>query len=243
MKNLVLLHGWGMSSHVFDGIVERLSVHYAVHALDLPGYNGCAPCEPYTLARLAAYCAANAPARCLVAGWSLGAQVALAWAHAVPEQIEQLILLGATPSFVRREDWPEAVESSVLRAFAAGLRADREGTVKRFVSLQARQDDNAKQVTRWLRACLAERAAPAYSALEQGLQILLETDLRPMLAQIAQPALVIHGERDTLAPLAAGKHLAQALPRARLAMIRGAAHAPFVSEPTRVADLVLELER
>jgi len=59
---------------------------------------------------------------------------------------------------------------------------------------------------------------------------LLNADLRDRLSAIDQPALVMHGDRDTLTPLAAGEYLSRHLPNARLAKVRGAAHAPFVSD-------------
>jgi pimeloyl-[acyl-carrier protein] methyl ester esterase len=72
------------------------------------------------------------------------------------------------------------------------------------------------------------------------LKLLLTTDLRSALPRIRQDTLVVHGERDTLSPLAAGKYLAEALPRGRLAVILAAAHAPFVSDPAAVSRSMLE---
>jgi len=63
--------------------------------------------------------------------------------------------------------------------------------------------------------------------------MLSRTDLRPALDSIAQPTLVMHGDRDAITPLAAGRYLAQALPNARIVIMEGAAHVPFASEPHR----------
>lgn len=240
MTTVVLLHGWGMNGSVFDELAERLSVHHEVLAHDLAGYGGRAPTEPYTLERLANDIAVRAPRKCFVAGWSLGAQVALAWARTKPQQIERLALIGATPCFTRRGDWPHALAAPVLQAFAAALRSNASGTLTRFCSLQARGDDRAKHVARRLRETSARTPMSDTGALERGLDLLVETDLRSTLGAIGQPILVIHGERDALAPMAAGEHLAQALPHARLAVVRGAAHAPFISQPETVARLALE---
>ena len=35
---LVLIHGWGMHSGVFDGLAERLSPRRTLHLVDLPGH-------------------------------------------------------------------------------------------------------------------------------------------------------------------------------------------------------------
>jgi pimeloyl-[acyl-carrier protein] methyl ester esterase len=52
--------------------------------------------------------------------------------------------------------------------------------------------------------------------------------------------LVIHGECDTLAPLAAAVFLAKTLPAASLLTLAGAAHAPFVSQPAAVSRAMLD---
>jgi len=65
--------------------------------------------------------------------------------------------------------------------------------------------------------------------------VLRDTDLRGEMARIAQPALVVSGDRDTLAFPAAGRYLAAHLPSARFALIAGAAHVPFLSHPDAFA--------
>ena len=238
MTTLVLLHGWGMNSSVFDELAARLADRFDVHAPDLSGYNGSVACAPYALEQLAHELAAKIPGRCYVAGWSLGAQVALAWARARPAQVERLALLGATPCFSRREDWTLGLPPAVLQAFAGSLADDREATLRRFVSLQTRGDSAARRVSARLRAALAAHAAPPTSVLEQGLRILAAADLRSALSEIAQPALVVHGERDEIVPLDAADYLAHGLARARLAVVQGAAHAPFISDPETVSALM-----
>ncbi len=240
MKALVLLHGWGMSRTVFDALGDRLEGRYDVRCIALPGYDG-PSCEPYELACMAQRVAAAAPARCFVAGWSLGGQVALAWARAEAQQVERMVLIGTTPCFARRADWHPALEACVLQEFAAALDRDAAGTLKRFASLQAQGDGAVKRVAATLRACVYGSAGDGVAAdgtLEKGLEVLMETDLRPVLDKIESAALVIHGRNDRLVPLAAAEYLATKLHNGRLAVVDGAAHAPFVSDPGTVADLM-----
>jgi pimeloyl-[acyl-carrier protein] methyl ester esterase len=235
MIALVLVHGWGVGPAVFRELKSRLTPDHEVHALPLSGYDGSLPCEPYDLESLARGLAAAAPERCLVAGWSLGAQVALAWARAAPRQVERLALISATPWFVQREDWGAGMQKRVLEEFAAGLERDVSGTLRRFASLQAQGDDAAKQVALALRACIAGGPAIETQTLRRGLDLLMGTDLRGALPGITHDALVVHGENDTLVPLPAAQYLADTLPHGTLAAVRGAAHAPFVSHADAVA--------
>src|SRR5262245_6635545 len=229
-RDVVLLHGWGLTAAVWKDLEARLAPRYRVHACDLPGYGAQPGCEPYALHAVAAAVARSAPARCRVVGWSLGGQIALAWARAAPQQVVRLALIAATPCFVQRPDWPHAIPEPVLTDFSGALATDCAGALRRFVSLQTQGDRQERTVARQLRTALADgNASPA--ALAGGLRMLLETDLRDGLAAIRQPALVMHGDRDQLAPLAASEHLSRRLPAAWLAVVEGAAHAPFLSQP------------
>jgi pimeloyl-[acyl-carrier protein] methyl ester esterase len=154
--------------------------------------------------------------------------------------VTRVALMAATPCFAQREDWPHAVRAEILRDFARSLAADCEATLKRFLALQALGDARAGQVARRLREALFARGRPDASALQRSLAMLLGADLRRQLAAVAQPALVIHGERDGLAPPSAGAHLSRMLPNARLVMMRGAAHAPFLSSAGEVGALLAD---
>ena len=46
------------------------------------------------------------------------------------------------------------------------------------------------------------------------------------------------GERDTLVPVYAGRESVPLFPAARLEVIEGAGHAPFIAQPDVVAKLV-----
>jgi pimeloyl-[acyl-carrier protein] methyl ester esterase len=50
--------------------------------------------------------------------------------------------------------------------------------------------------------------------------------------------LLVHGEHDPLMPLAAAQWLAGHMPNARIEVFPGAAHAPFLSQPERFAELL-----
>jgi pimeloyl-[acyl-carrier protein] methyl ester esterase len=95
-------------------------------------------------------------------------------------------------------------------------------------------------VLRRLRGQILARGEPDVAALGAALRLLKETDLRDRLAHITQPALMLHGERDTIVPAAAGEYLRRSLPDAALEVFAGAAHAPFVAQPQRTARCIVE---
>jgi pimeloyl-[acyl-carrier protein] methyl ester esterase len=240
VRDVVLLHGWGSNGGVWKELAAFLAPRYQLHTPELPGYGARPGCVPYTLEGVAAAVAQAAPPRCHVVGWSLGGQLALAWARRAPRQVDRLVLIAATPSFVQRADWPHAVTRELLLEFSAELGADRDGTLKRFAALQAQGDDNARDVARRLRAAFTAGGEAGAAALEGGLQILLETDLRAGLSSIQQLVLVLQGDRDSLVPRAASAHFNRRLPSARVTMLPGTAHAPFLSKPREVAAALHE---
>ncbi len=234
-RDLVLVHGWGTHGGIWSDLADGLALRFRVHVVDLPGCGESADCTPYSLDHVATMLARDMPPRCGVVGWSLGGQIALAWARKAPSQVERVALIATNPCFTRREDWPHAVSGDVLQEFGRALAADCLGTLQRFFSLQALGDERTREVAVRLRACLEQGGAPSPAALTGGLGILLEADQRAELAAISQPVLVLHGERDRIAPLAAAEHLGRSLVNAELVVIPGAAHAPFVTSLPEVS--------
>ena len=239
-RDLVLVHGWGTHGSIWSELAKGLSLNFRVHVVDLPGCGHSGDCEPYDLEQLVAVVAREMPQRCSVVGWSLGGQVAMAWARRAADQVERIALIATSPCFSRRANWPHAVSAELLQEFGRALAADGPGTLRRFYSLEALGDESTGKAAERLRACLKHHGAPSVAALEGGLKILLSTDQREELTAISQPVLVLHGDRDRVAPLAAARHLACTLPNAELVVIPGAAHLPFV---TALPDVRAHLSR
>lgn len=241
--DLVLLHGWGMNAAVWGELATELAQHFRLHCVDLPGHGASPACAPCTLDALADLLAAALPPRVAVCGWSFGGQVALNWALRKPDQIERLVLLAATPRFVRGAGWDCGIDAAVLDDFARGLAHDYRATLQRFTALQARADTHPRMVLRRLREHILAHGEPDVAALGAGLRLLKETDMRDRLERIAQPALILHGERDTLVPLAAGEYLQRVLPHAVIEVFAGTAHVLFIAQPQRTARRIMEFCR
>ena len=231
---LVLLHGWGAHRRVWDELATRLGAGVEVIAPDLHG-QGMAPAS---IERTVDQLAAATPAQCMVAGWSLGGQLALAWARRHPRQVTRLMLISATPRFVSAPDWPHGMAPEVFAEFSASLQRDAGTTLRRFLLLQTQGDARARRVARQLEEAMALQALPDSSVLVETLRWLQATDLRETLPDITQPALVVHGDQDRIAPPAAAEYLAAHLPRARLALLAGAAHVPFLSDSDVMCQLM-----
>lgn len=246
---LLLIHGWGMHGGMWGGVAERLAEHFRVLAVDLPGHGHSSRIEERGLKSEATDPSAHSALDVIVdelaaqfdeplavCGWSLGGQIALRWAMRHPQQISRLALVASTPCFVRRPGWDCAMAAETLAEFAVALQQDYAPTLRRFLALQVRGSERERELLAALRGALTSRGEPDLGALQSGLDILRGCDLRSVLPGIGQPALVVCGERDTLTPPQAAHYLAAQLPNARLAVIKGAAHAPFLSHPDEFVE-------
>ena len=237
--DLVLLHGWGMNAGVWQPILDRLAARCRVTALELPGHGASGfDAGRRRLRDWADACLDAAPERAVWLGWSLGAQVALEAALAAPERVRALAAVTGTPRFVQAPDWPHAMPAATIRQFADTLAADHAATLDRFLGLQVRGGDEARETLRALRAAVRARPAPQVQALRAGLQLLLDSDQRARLPALVPPSLWVFGERDTLVPVEAAHALEALVPRAEILILHGAAHAPFLSSPARFVELL-----
>lgn len=243
--NLVLIHGWGMHSGVWQPLVKKLSQHFTLHLIDLPGMGYSRPIEPSHLHAYAEKVAEVLPANADICGWSLGGMVAMRLALLQPDRVRRMVLVGATPRFVNspggnHEPWQSGMNAQVFEQFASQVNRDYQATLIKFLTLQCMGSDDARGTVKQLRASFAERPVPTQGSLQKALRILLENDLRPEVENLRKPVLLVHGDRDTLAPVQAAHWLAQHLPFGRLRVMAGASHAPFLSHPAAFIEALVQ---
>jgi pimeloyl-[acyl-carrier protein] methyl ester esterase len=231
---VVLVHGWSFASGVFADLAEHLAPTRRVVRPDLRGHGRSSP-GPFALADLAGDLAALADAlrleRAVIVGWSLGAQVALAAVPLLRRRLAGLVLVSATPRFTAGEGWEHGLPAQSVEVLAHRVRRDAGRAVARFrdgAFVEGELDGAARDRVAILAAALP---APDAASARAGLDLLARVDLRAALPAMDLPVLVVHGERDPICPVAAGRAVAAAVPGARLVEVPGAGHAPFLSRP------------
>ncbi len=224
--DLALLHGWGLHSGVWDEALPELAKRFRVHAVDLPGHGHSAAAPVGSLDDTADRIAAQLPTETVVCGWSLGGLVAQRLARLHPGKVRALILVSATPCFTARPGWPHAMKAAMLDGFAEGLHHDREATLASFVRLSALHGARGREAIRAFTKRLFDRGEPTAAALAGTLDWLREADLRTDAPDLPR-TLVVHGARDALAPVEAGRWLAEHIPGAHAVEFADAAHIPF----------------
>ena len=243
---LVLIHGWGMHGGVWQPLLQRLSSQVCLHVVDLPGMGFSQPLESTSLNAIADQLLEALPATADLCGWSLGGLVAMRIALKQPERVRRLVLVGSTPRFVNSsqsdalQPWQYGVDAAVFHEFAAQVGADYHATLIKFLTLQCMGSTDSRNTIKQLRTSFAARPAPAAKTLQNALGMLLDNDLRAEIPALQMPTLLIHGDRDNLAPVAAAHWMAEQLPQAGLRVINGASHAPFLSHPEQFSEALLQ---
>lgn len=237
--DLALIHGWGLGSAAWEPVVEAIAQQHRVHLIDLPGY-GATPPDDAGFTETAQALIDALPTGISLCGWSLGGMLALQAARLAPQKISRLILVGATPSFMQRDDWHSAQAPELLATFIDAIARDATTTLQHFIALLNQGDAQARPLMRALTSRILGSALPDTTTLTRGLGWLRDVDLRAQIASITTPTLLIHGERDPLMPLTAAQWLTSRLPNARLETFPNAAHAPFLTDPERFATLLTD---
>lgn len=230
--DLFLVHGWALHGGVWSSLVPELARDWRVTCVDLPGHGRSREVPmPPTLPELARLVAQAAPGNSVWLGWSLGGMVVSRAALDFPERISALLLVSTTPRFVTAANWPCAMPPAQLAEFTTELARDYRSAVQRFLALQTRGAEHARDTLRQLRATLLANGEPHSQSLAAGLEILRNSDLRHEVRRLTQRTLVMAGGCDRLTPEKAGAWLAAEVPHAGFQCFLRAAHAPFLSHP------------
>jgi 2-succinyl-6-hydroxy-2,4-cyclohexadiene-1-carboxylate synthase len=231
---LFLLHGFTGSPASWDAVLAELPNQRALRPALLG--HGAPPPEARTFADEIARLAALLPEEPVhLAGYSLGARLALALSLARPERVRRLTLIGVHPGL------PTTKEKDARRASdAAWRRLLIEDGIERFVAAWEAQPLFATQARLPAALTAAHRAARLRhdpKGLARSLEVLglaEMPDFRPELPRLTMPITLMAGELDEKF-LGLARELAPALPHAKLRAAPGAGHDLLLEQPDLVA--------
>jgi pimeloyl-[acyl-carrier protein] methyl ester esterase len=234
---VVFVHGWAMSGRVWY-FQRQFSDCRRVIIPDLRGHglSGIAQGTTLTLddmgRDLEALFTALGLEQAVVVGWSMGTMVVLAAYPRIRERIAGIVLVGGTPRFTSMEGYGHGLSPLEVRGISLRLKRDYSRTMGDFFrSMFSPGELTGEQYQRVVHEIVIPGRQPSHEAAFQCLDILAETELRPLLPEIRTPALLIHGEEDAICPHGASAYMAEHLPEARLEIMKGCGHAPFISRP------------
>lgn len=220
LPRLVLLPGLGCDAELFAPQLPALSALGPVAVAD-------AHTRAATLPAMAARLLADHPGPLALAGASMGGMLALhAWCQA-PARVRALALLGSSA----RADTPQQrrLRRAGIQAFESGRLDEVLGANRVFVFHPA----HAARLAAGYGAML--RRAGVAQLVAQNQALMARADLRPRLAGIACPLLLIAGGDDRLVPPACMREIAAAVPQAQLEILADCGHLPSWEQPEAVS--------
>lgn len=228
MRHLVLLHGWGARGAVWRHQVEAFKRACIVHTPTLPGWEA---------AWVAEFLESLPPAQTLAVGWSLGGMLILEALAATPWKPAGLILVGVPAVFCPRDGHPWGQPPAAVRAMRRALAKNPRKVLADFASAcLARGEDPFEHEVKAL-----FDPDPAGDHLAAGLDYLLQADLRPVLAKIPGPAVIVQGEADGIVAPAQARFLHRHLLGSRLVILSGAGHVPFITQTAQFNEILKEV--
>lgn len=244
---IVLLHGTSASLHAWEGWAQALRTRRRVIRFDLPGFGLTGPNRENDYSTEAdvkfvrAVMDTLGVQRFVLAGNSLGGQIAWSAAAAMPQRVDRLILVDAGGYPAHALSTPLEVPLGFRIAATPGLRWLAQYTLPRGVVEMALRNvyGDPSKVTPELVDLYADitlrqgnRRALA-RRIEQG-----DTGDVSMLRRIKAPTLVLWGGKDRLLPLELGRMFERDIAGARLVVFDSLGHVPHEEDPAATVSEV-----
>ena len=229
---LILLHGYTDSWRSFEPLLMHLPPSFHVYAPTQRGHGDSdRPAVGYAARDFAgdlkAFMDELGLKRAVIAGHSLGAQVAQRFAIDHPRRVLALVLIGGFATLGDSEVVEELWASVVSRL--------RDPVDPDFVRAFQESTLAARVPPAFLDTVVAESLKVPARVWRAALEGQRRTDLTGELARIDAPTLILWGGRDEISPRSAQYVLATSIPDADFLLYNGAGHAVHWEQPRRVA--------
>jgi 3-oxoadipate enol-lactonase len=227
---VILLHGYPLSSVIWQTQQQNLSDHYRVITPDLRGHGQSpAPDGIYdmdTLARdVLALMESLGIEKAAIMGHSMGGYVALAMWRLAPKRFAALGLIDSQ-AMPDSEDTRSGRYKTAEKVFEDGSQVVAQAMTLRLFAPNTPEDEPAVEQVRTM--ILNTRPASIIGSLKGMAARPDSTDLLP---QINVPVLILTGDKDQLIAPQKAEKMAAAIPSAVLATIEDAGHLPMLEQP------------
>ncbi len=246
---LLLVHGYAASVQTWEPWVARLGDDYRIISIDLPGHGltsapaGYQPTIANYVEAINAFAASQHLDHFVIAGNSMGGNIAWRYALAHPEQLNALILVDAG-GWAHESTGREPIIFNLLRnpiiapilRDLDNTRLTREGLQKAFVNQSLINDAMVSRYTDLARApghrdilvqIMLNRPASDFATPER-------------LHAIHTPTLILQGDRDNLIAPSSAQHFKDAIPDSEILMLHDVGHVPQEEAPDQSAMAVHE---
>ena len=236
-QSIVLIHGLGASAERWEFVIPEFSKHYKVIVPDLIGFgHSDKPPVDYTTDFftdfLDDFLKKLGIKKTNIIGSSLGGQITAEFASKNQDIIENLILV--SPSGIMKHSTP-ALDAYVMAALYPNL----EGAKNAFEMMAGQtRVINQNIIEDFVKRMKLPNAKMAFMSTLLGLK---NADLiTKSLKKITVPSLIIWGEDDPVIPIKYADDFVSSIQDCRFYMMDNCGHTPYVDDPIRFSQLVLD---
>jgi pimeloyl-ACP methyl ester carboxylesterase len=242
---LLLIVGHLVARKAWDEVAPVFARAYRVIRIDNRDAGENAPeTAPYTIADMAGDVAALLDAldipRANVVGHSMGVSTALRFVLDDPARVDHLVLVSGRAAEPTPDGQPHPITPPARDTWIADPteRARRRSVAVVGPGYFDTHPDRLETVVAQERGNRI-----TYEGMVRQLQAMAAEVARPYLGEIGAPTLVIHGERDPLVSPRYGEILAAEISGARLIVMPGVGHRPFVEQRDEFVTVVMDFLR
>ncbi len=197
---LVLLHGWGFHSEIWQRLIAIGKPEFQFYSLDLPGFGRSADLTfSDRLDETIEALLPSLPDQAIYLGWSLGGLLAMKLALTHPEKVRAVFALSSTPCFLQQSDW-RGVSLSDFEQFRQAVIENPQKILKTFILSGLVDRPQQKQHVGELWDLLLCYGFPRNQSLLNALNVLKQHDLRLAIPSIKPPVFFGVGRSDSLTP-------------------------------------------
>jgi len=233
---IVLIHGTSSSLHTFEGWASKLKENHRVIRMDLPGFGltGPFPNRDYAIDHYVEFVnrflETKGVKQCILAGNSLGGNIAWRFAVKYPDKVDKLALIDASGYPLHSKSVPIAFKLAktpvlnklltfitprfMAKASVENVYADKSKVTKalvdRYFELTLRKGNR--------------------QALVDRMKNMVDSDTL-QIKNIKKPTLVLWGEKDFLIPINNAFKFHRDLPNNTLVILKNAGHVPMEENP------------
>ncbi|MDQ0268820.1 alpha/beta fold hydrolase [Cytobacillus purgationiresistens] len=230
---IIFIHGVWMSGKFFKEQVPYFQNDYRVLIPDLRGHGQSEHIHSgHTIANYAndlyQFITKLGLKNVTLAGWSMGAFVV--WEYLKQHgdgNIKATIIVDELASDFK---WPDfdigAFDMAILTSFMREIQSNQRGFLSGFIPLMFKEELKEEELD-WM---LEETTKLPESIASAVLFDQSVVDYRADLAAFNVPTLLCFGKEEKLIPVAAGEHLLEQLPNAKLEIFENSCHCPFLEE-------------
>ncbi len=232
---VIFLHGWCMTSAIWRMQIEPLSANLRIITPDLRGFGrsprGSGACDLHSFADDVLALAEHLHlSGVILAGWSMGAQIAVLAAADGAIRLSGLVLVSGTPCFTRKDDFPYGLWPSESEGMALKVRRNLSKAFSGFIrNMFADGEFEDHLLEGRIGTILSTIPLPDPDVALETLESLASSDIRGIFGRIEIPGMILYGENDTITLPKASKWMAGKMISARIHGFSGAGHAPFLT--------------